>query len=305
MNIGLRQLRAFLAVARYRHFRRAAESLHLTQPAVSRHISDLEAELGVRLFDRNTREVVPTEAGRYLENAMGRVLDELEGVLEHVHSEGERKHGKVRVASVPTLSAGLMPQCIAYCEQAWPELTILLRDQVQTLVLDSVRGGEVDFGVAIEPPAPEEFDTEIILHDPFYLVCRSDHPLAARGAVPWKALKGERLVLLDHSSGSRRLIDQVLSERKIVAPVAQEAGHAQTAFRMVQAGLGISVSPGLSLAVPMPDGLVVRELTPQVRRPVTLIRRHNRSLTPAAEAVWIAIRDAAAQLRDTRSVTES
>jgi DNA-binding transcriptional LysR family regulator len=86
MNISLRQLRAFLAVAKLRHFRRAAESLHLTQPAISRHITDLESELDVRLFDRNTREVVPTEAGRYLQAALERVLEELEGVLGYVHS---------------------------------------------------------------------------------------------------------------------------------------------------------------------------------------------------------------------------
>ena len=102
MNISLRQLRAFLAVAEQRHFRRAAEQIHLTQPAVSRHIAELEAELDVRLFDRSTREVVPTEAGRYLQGAVERVLDELEGVLAHVHSEGERRRGKVRVAAAPT-----------------------------------------------------------------------------------------------------------------------------------------------------------------------------------------------------------
>src|SRR5579871_5280743 len=145
MNISLRQLRVFLAVARQRHFRRAAEQLHLSQPAVSRHIAELEAELGLRLFDRTTREVLPTETGRYLESAIERVLDELEGVLEHVHSEGERRRGKVRVASVPTLSASLMPACIADCHQRYPELTIQLHDQAQTHVLDSVRGGEVDF----------------------------------------------------------------------------------------------------------------------------------------------------------------
>ena len=161
MNVSLRQLRAFLAVARLQHFRRAAESLHLTQPAISRHIADLEAELDVRLFDRNTREVAPTEAGRYLQGAVERVLDELEGVLAHVHSESERRRGKVRVASVPTLSAGLMPASIAACARDYPQLTVQLHDQSQTLVLDSVRSGEVDFGLAIEPADRESFDTEI------------------------------------------------------------------------------------------------------------------------------------------------
>jgi len=287
MNISLRQLRAFLAVARQQHFRRAAESLHLSQPAVSRYIADLEAELGIRLFDRTTREVVPTDAGRYLESAIGRVLDELEGVLSHVHSESERKRGKVHVASVPTLSAGLMPQCIADCAARYPELTIQLHDQAQTLVLDSVRGGEVDFGVAIDPPLTGEFDIELLLRDPFVLVCRPDHPLAKLDRVPWRKLQGQALILLDYSSGSRRLIDRALASRNIEANIVQQTGHTLTTFRMVEAGLGISVSPALS---PPPPTLVTRPLTPQESRDVVLIKRRQRSLSPLAMLVWERLR---------------
>ncbi|MFC5742662.1 LysR family transcriptional regulator [Dyella tabacisoli] len=299
MNISLRQLRAFLAVAKQRHFRRAAESLHLTQPAISRHIAELEAELNIRLFDRNTREVVPTDAGRYLQSAVERVLDELEGVLAHVHSESERRHGKVRVAAVPTLSAELMPSCIAACTRNYPELSILLHDQSQTLVLESVRGGEVDFGLAIEPSDSDSFDSETIMHDPFVLVCRNDHPLAQRASVPWKKLQGEKLVLLDHSSGSRRLIDRQLTAQAIETNVVQQAGHTHAAFRMVEAGLGISVTPGLSL--PTSKLLTVRPLTPTVKRAITLIRRRHRSLSPVAELVWAQIRETATQLAQIQS----
>jgi DNA-binding transcriptional LysR family regulator len=291
MNITLRQLRVFLAVARQQHFRRAAESLHLSQPAVSRHIADLEDELGLRLFDRNTREVVPTESGRYLESAIGRVLDELEGVLAHVHSEGERRRGKVHVASVPTLSAGLMPQCIADCALRYPELTIQLHDQAQTLVLDSVLGGEVDFGLAVDPPAGGEFDRELILRDPFVLVCRPDHPLAKLERVPWRKLQGQSLVLLDYSSGSRRLIDRALESRGIQVDIAQQTGHTLTAFRMVEAGLGVSISPALS---PPPPTLVTRPLTPVEHRDVVLLKRRQRSLSPLASLVWERVRALAA-----------
>ncbi|WNL45899.1 LysR family transcriptional regulator [Dyella sp. BiH032] len=297
MNVSLRQLRAFLAVAHARHFRRAAESLHLTQPAVSRHIADLEAELGVRLFDRNTREVVPTEAGRYLQGAVERLLDELEGVLAHVHTESERRSGKVRVAAVPTLSAGLMPRCIAACARDFPQLTVQLHDQAQTLVLDSVRNGEVDFGLAIEPADRESFEIETILHDPFVLVCRTDHPLAALAQVPWKKLKDQPLVLLDQTSGSRRLIDRQLAAQRIEGNVVQQAGHPLTAFRMVEAGLGVSVTPRLSL--PAPGALVTRPLTPTAERAVTLIRRRHRSLSPTAQLVWNSIRDTAAAWANT------
>ena len=291
MNISLRQLRAFLAVARQRHFRHAAEHLHLSQPAVSRHIADLEAELGVRLFDRNTREVVPTEAGRYLESAIERVLDELEGVLGHVHSEGERRRGKVRIASVPTLSASLMPSCIADCAREYPELPIQLHDQAQTLVLDSVRGGEVDFGIAIDPPDAGDFDCETIMRDPFHLVCPANHPLARLKTVPWKKLEQQPLVLLDYSSGSRRLIDQALRKHTVDANVVQQTGHTYTAFRMVEAGLGITITP--ALASP-PPSLAMRPLTPTVHRNVMLIHRHHRSLSPLAALVWNRLRELAA-----------
>ncbi|XRD86066.1 LysR family transcriptional regulator [Dyella acidisoli] len=292
MNISLRQLRVFLAVAQQRHFRRAAEHLHLSQPAVSRHVADLETELGVRLFDRSTREVIPTESGRYLESAIERVLDELEGVLDHVHSEGERRRGKIRIASVPTLSASLMPACIADCAHEYPELTIQLHDQAQTLVLDSVRGGEVDFGIAIEPTEVGDFDSETIMRDPFCLACRPDHPLAQHKTVAWKKLQGQPLVLLDYSSGSRRLIDQAMQKHGVEANVVQQTGHTHTAFRMVEAGLGVTVTPMLSSP---PSTLAVRPLTPTEQRAVTLIRRRQRSLSPLASLVWERLRELAAK----------
>src|SRR6187402_3285590 len=285
MNISMRQLRAFLAVASHRHFRRAAEALHLSQPAVSRLIADLEAELDVRLFDRSTREVVPTEAGRYLEQAAARVLDELDGVLTHVRTQSDPLRGRVRLAAVPTLSAGLVP----------PAIEIILRDQSQAQVLDAVRGGEVDFGLTVEPATPEEFDTETILRDPFRVVCRADHPFATKRHVAWKALEHEPLILLDHASGSRRLIDTAFATRNIPVRVTLEVGHPHTAFRMVEAGLGVTVTPALSLDALRP-GLTAVPLSPEVYREVTLLRRRARSLSPPAQTVWDAFRDIALTL---------
>ncbi|UPG90769.1 LysR family transcriptional regulator [Luteibacter aegosomaticola] len=291
----MRQLRAFLAVAGQRHFRRAADALHLTQPAVSRLIADLEAELDVRLFDRTTREVVPTEAGRYLEQALGRVLDELDSVLGHARAQADPLRGRVRIAAVPTLSAGLVPMAIARCTSEHPSLEFILRDQNQAQVLDAVRGGEVDFGLTVEPATHEEFDAETILRDPFRLVCRADHPFAQRSAVPWAALSGEPLVLLDHASGSRRLIDALLAAHGVEARVAIEVGHPHTAFRMIEAGLGITVTPALSLDALRP-GLVVLDLTPVEHRNVTLLRRRARSLSPPAQTAWDTFRDVALTL---------
>jgi DNA-binding transcriptional LysR family regulator len=162
------------------------------------------------------------------------------------------------------------------------------------MVLDSVRGGEVDFGLAIEPGEKETFECETILRDPFVLVCRRTHPLAKLAAVPWKKLRGEALVLLDHTSGSRRLIDQQLAAHGVDAHVVQQTGHTHTAFRMVESGLGVSITPRLSL--PASDQLVTRPLTPTSSRAITLIRRRHRSLSPVAELVWAQIRAMAAEL---------
>jgi len=295
MNVSMRQLRAFLAVAGHRHFRRAADALHLTQPAVSRLIADLESELDVRLFDRTTREVVPTEAGRYLEQALGRVLDELDNVLGHARTQADPLRGRVRIAAVPTLSAGLVPAGIAKCAEEHPSLEIILRDQNQAQVLDAVRGGEVDFGLTVEPATHEEFEAETILRDPFRLVCPAGHPLASRKRIPWTALSGEPLILLDHASGSRRLIDAALARHGVEARIALEVGHPHTAFRMVEAGLGITVTPALSLDALRP-GLVALALSPEEQRNVTLLRRRARSLSPPAQTAWDTFRDIALTL---------
>lgn len=291
MDISLRQLRSFLVVAKTRHFRLAAERLHLTQPAVSRHIADLEATLGVQLFDRNPRGAEPTAAGVRLQGSVTRVLDELDAVLAQARVEGEGLRGTVRIAAGPTPSAELIPDCLARCARTYPELRVLSRDRVQVEVMAAVLAGEVDFGVAIDPPPSAAFALETILRDPFVLVCRRDSALARLPRVPWRRLAGERLVLLDQTSGSRRLIDAALADFRVVAKVVQETGHTYTAFRMVEAGLGATVMPGLS--APLSRQLVVRPLTPRVRRAITLVRRTQHALSPAAAHVWALLREVA------------
>lgn len=286
MNVTLRQLRIFLAVAEQQHFRRAAEQLHLTPPAVSRQISELEAELGQRLFDRTTRAVLATAAGQQLRGQLEPLLDELEGALRQIRDAAEQARGKVQVAAVPTLSASLMPTCIASCQRDYPALQLLLRDQVQTLVLGAVRHGEVDFGMVIDPPPSETLHTHVLRNDPFWLVCRTDHPLATLDTVPWASLDGHPLVLLDHDSGSRRVIDRLLRKHGVNAPVAQQAGHATAVFRLVEAGLGVSIMPGLSLPLPANAPLQQRPLTPREQRAITLVRRREHRLSPSAQRVW-------------------
>ncbi len=286
MNVTLRQLRVFLSVAGGRNFSRAGDEIGLSQPAVSRSIVELESQLGLRLLDRTTREVVLTEAGQSLAARLDRLLEELDQTLQDVAGLASARGGKVRVASSPTLSANLMPACIAACARQAPAIQFMLLDRIQQDVLASVRSGEVDFGVVIEPSSAEDLYLETILSDPFVLVTPRAHPLAGKKSVRWTALDGESLVLLDHASGSRRLIDDALALNAAKCAVKQELGHPTTVFRMVEAGIGISVMPALGVPPSGLPGLAVRPLTPRVQRSIMLVRRRNRALSPLAEFVW-------------------
>ncbi|MBU9816452.1 LysR family transcriptional regulator [Rahnella sp. C60] len=301
MNYSLRQLRVFVAVSRYGSFSRAGEAIGLSQSAVSHSMKELEAEMGVRLLDRTTREVVLTDAGLRLANRVEPLLDELHAMLLDTRSFGTQHNGRVRIASSQTISAQLMPQCISSGERQYPEISILLRDQAQQLVLHSVRNAEVDFGIVIDPGESTDLDCEPILHEPFLLMCREDHPLAALAEVEWQALNGQKLVLQDYASGSRILIDGALKAQKVDTMIAQEIGHPATLFPMVEAGMGISVIPALALPMPQGSRLVVKNLVPEINRVLMLVKRKNRSLSPAAQAIWQVVKEQANLLREKRS----
>lgn len=290
MNYTLRQLRVFLAVASHGSFSRAADAVGLTQPAVSRGVAELEEALGLRLLDRTTREVVLTDAGQALVPALERLLGQLDDTLEETRQLGERYRGRVVIASAPTISARLMPLYVAACARQYPEVRLSVRDNVQADGLEQIRAGAVDFGVLIDPLASEGLETVPLGTDPFCFVCRDDDPLAGRDTVSWSALDGVPLVLLDFASGSRPLIDRVFAMHGVAPRVAQELGHSASVFGMVQAGIGASVLPSFSLPLPAASNLVWRPLVPQEERRIVMVRREDRSLSPAAAAVWEMVR---------------
>lgn len=301
MNYSLRQLRVFVAVSRYGSFSRAGEFIGLSQSAVSHSMKELEAEMGVRLLDRTTREVALTDAGLRLANRVEPLLDELHAMLLDTRSFGTQHNGRVRIASSQTISAQLMPQCIASGALQYPDIRVLLRDQAQQLVLNSVRNAEVDFGIVIDPGENTDLDCEPILHEPFLMMCREDHALAALPVVKWQALNGQKLVLQDYASGSRILIDGALKTQKVKAEIVQEIGHPATLFPMVEAGIGISVIPALALPGPEGSKLVVKSLVPEINRVLMLVKRKNRSLSPAAQAIWQVVKEQAVLLSEKRS----
>ena len=303
MNYTIRQLRVFVAVAQQGSFSQAGQSIGLSQSAVSHSIKELEAEMGIRLLDRTTREVMLTEAGQQLATRLERLLEELNTTLLDARSYGQQRSGTVRVAASQTISAHLMPQCLAASQQAYPEIKVMLRDRPQQWVLQSVRNAEVDFGIVIDPLQSADLDCEAILEEPFLLLCRRDDALASAAEIHWEMLNGRPLVLQDYASGSRLLIDEALRSQQVQAEIVQEIGHPATLYPMVEAGIGISILP--ALALPLPEGrpLMVRRILPEINRTLMLIRRKNRSLTPAAEVIWQEVRQQANLLTRQRQIS--
>ncbi|HGA2966901.1 LysR family transcriptional regulator [Enterobacter hormaechei] len=301
MNYSLRQLRVFVTVAQARSFSRAGEIIGLSQSAVSHSVKELETQTGVKLLDRTTREVVLTEAGQQLAMRLERLLDELNSTLRDVGRLGQQLSGTVRVAASQTISAHLIPQCIAESNHRYPDIDFVLHDRPQQWVLESIRQGDVDFGIVIDPGAVSDLECEVVLSEPFLLLCRDDDPLASMPQVAWQALQGANLVLQDYASGSRPLIDAALAAQGVKATIVQEIGHPATLFPMVEAGIGISVLPALALPLPQGSRLTVKRFVPCVERQLMLVRRKNRSLSGAAHACWDVVRMQAEHLMEART----
>ena len=301
MNYSLKQLRVFVTVAQARSFSRAGDIIGLSQSAVSHSVKELELQTGVKLLDRTTREVILTEAGQQLAARRERLLDELNSTLREAGRVGQQLTGTVRVAASQTISAHLIPQCIAQSNQRYPEIAFMLHDRPQQWVLESIRHGEVDFGIVIDPGPVSDLQCEEILSEPFFLLCREGSDWAGEQCVNWSELENARLVVQDYASGSRPLIDAALAHFGVHARIVQEIGHPATLFPMVEAGIGISVMPALALPLPEGSRLSVKRLIPEIQRKIMLVRRKNRSLSGAAQAVWDVAREQARCLTRARA----
>ncbi|HAT1684554.1 TPA: LysR family transcriptional regulator [Klebsiella oxytoca] len=290
LNISLRQLRIFLAVAEHHGFSRAGSMIGLTQSAMSHNISELETELGIRLFDRTTREVLLTREGFELSVELRRLLEELDATLQNACDKREHRSGSVHVATSPTISAGIMPACIIKVIENNKQINLIIHDQAQKQTIQMVLNGEVDFGVIVEPTTDVDLYSETCLEEPFCLIMPRTHQMAQMKEIQWHDLQNQDLVLLDYASGSRPLIDNALIRHGVVPRVIQELGHVSTIFRLLQSGIGVSVIPQLAVSSLNTTELIIRELKPVEKRRLQLVRRHNRALSPAAITVWEVIR---------------
>lgn len=287
INFDLNDLLAFRAVAELGNFRRAAESVHLSQPAFSRRIDKLEQALGVRLLERTTRRVTLTAVGRDFERKVRELLDDLDSTLLAIRGVAATRMGEVTVACVPSTVYYYLSQVIRRYHERCPKVRVRVMDAGANEVLAAVARGEADFGLNFIGAQEGELEFKPLLEERFVAACRRDHPLARSRRVTWAQLGDHDHITIARSSGNRVLLDQALAGVPNRPQAIYEAQHVTTALGLVEAGLGIAVVP--SMAMPGPDHPLLVSLAlvdPVVTRKVGLIRRRGRALSPAAQQLY-------------------
>jgi len=244
----LRHLRYFIAVAEELNFTRAAARLHIGQPPLSQQIQALEAELGVRLFERTKRRVSLTDAGqRFLAGAY-RILDGTDQAIDQARRTARGELGELRIGFTSSLPfTALLPNLIQRYRQQYPAVTLTLREmftaeQYQALENDQLDLGFVRYTGLTMPPG---IAVREIHHDPLRLVINAQHPLAGRPHLALRDVRDEGFITYARGTGTglidllRRLCLAAGYEPRIV----QEAGEATTHIGLVAAGLGVAVLP--------------------------------------------------------------
>ncbi|QJR13438.1 LysR family transcriptional regulator [Usitatibacter palustris] len=291
MNLNLKQLRAFSAVARSASFTRAAVRLHLTQPALTVQVRDLESALGVRLFDRNTRQVKLTAIGRDLLPTLERVLADLDAVAEDTRQLAAGHRGRVRVAALPSICATRLPRAIAQLAKTHPAIRVELRDTVAQRIIALVAAEEVDFGIGSFEGLGREFELLPYTTDRLAAVFRKGHALDKRATLKLEDLAEWPLIFMDTQSSVRAHVERTFSARGIAKPPAFEVTYMATAVGLVRAGLGVSLLPTSALELELATGLRVHPLRDAaLRRNISIVRRAGRTFSPAAQRLLEALR---------------
>lgn len=287
MNIDLEDLKAFVATAEMQSFRAASESIHLSQPALTRRVQKLEAALGVALLERTTRRVSLTAVGRDFLPRARRLLDDLETSLLSVREIAERRSGLVSIACIPTAAYYFLPDVIGDFIREYPSIRFRIVDAGANEVLQSVINREVDFGITLLGADDPEVVFEPLIEEPFYLACRNDHPLAGRAEVTWAELSEHRFITVGRSSGNRLIMDLALVGATVRPRPHYEVQHLSTSLGLVEAGLGVAALPRMSLPAETHPVISTVPLTgPTVSRTVGVVRAPQTTAAPAAEQFY-------------------
>jgi DNA-binding transcriptional LysR family regulator len=285
--VTLRQLEVFLAIARARGYRRAAEALHTSQPALSQHIRELEGELGARLFDRLGRGIALTEAGRLLEERAQRVFATLTDVREAVGELQGLQRGSLLIGASTTPGVYVLPALIGRFRERYPGIELRLRIANSRAIEEAVRSHELDLAVVGgHGLAPGEECLAAGLVDELVLVVGRRHPWARSREVAPARLAEERLLVREEGSATRQVAERTLERAGVTWEVGMELNHTEAIKQAVMAGLGVAFVSVYAVRDEVASGRLVslRLRGLRIRRHFHAIHSEARTLSAGARA---------------------
>jgi len=280
MRLNFNLLSTFLAVAENASFREASTQVHLSLPAVSMQIKQLEERLGVTLFHRTTRKVELTQEGEQLMISARKAMAELDVAFERIQRVADLHQGNLSFACVPTVAGTRLPALLTRFAHEFPRITVKVREVTQPDLLAAVRKREVDFGIGLQADAGSEFESRPLFDDDYAAVFPVGHPFADKRAISLRELSKTRLLALGASQFRQHLLDAAQHEG-LSLDLSYEFTNVNTVIAMIDAGLGVGILP--AVAIPQRASLKMsRVIRPSMKRTIAIIKIKGHSLSPAA-----------------------
>jgi LysR family hydrogen peroxide-inducible transcriptional activator len=245
LNLTLKQLRYFTALAETLHFGKAAKLCHVSQPALSMQIRDLEAHLGVTLVERGSTKLLLTLEGVEIAERARDILMAVQDLTELASHRNQPLSGRLRLGVIPSIGPYLLPRLLPDLHNAYPELELSLRESQTEFLVDDLLDGRLDLLILALPLEPEEIDTMPLFDDHFFVALPKNHPLASRDHVSQDELAKEHLLLLEEGHCLR---DQALAVCQTAKTDEFRASSLATVVQMVANNYGLTILPSLALS---------------------------------------------------------
>jgi LysR family carnitine catabolism transcriptional activator len=301
-NLSLRQVRGFLLASELRSFNRAAEIMGVSQSSFSQLIRDLEAQLGVRLFDRTTRRILLTNAGETLHPEMVKVAEAVKAVEDEATAIARVERGEFAFGAIASLSIGIVPRALGAMRQAHLGIKPTFQEGLNDDLIDRVANGQIDFAVCSIPGDIPGLSFRPILEEESLLVVPQDHRLASQSEVGLQDLADENFIIAMRATRAQKLIFDAKMLHNVDLRHDYEVVNLFSALSMVKSGFGVTTIPEtMGVDIDM-RGLVALPFAVRRTRRIGICRQSERTPSPTTRKFEeFLIAEAARTLRQARS----
>jgi DNA-binding transcriptional LysR family regulator len=286
INVTLKHLRAFVAVAEEGSYTRAAQRLHLTQSSLTATIQQLERSLGLTLFDRTTRRLALSREGSEFLPVAQRLLQDFDAAVRDIRAIAERQRGHVGVAAAPSVVALILPPVIAEFTTRYPGITVAIADGGSRSIQQRVLHSEIDFGITNQWADDTGLEFRPLLRDRFQVASNVGHPVARRRRATWRELEAYPHIMLTTDTGIRAALKTASPLPASARDPLYQLSSTTAVEALLRQGLGISILPALAARLIASRHLRFTPLVdPVVEREICIITRRGRALSPAAQSM--------------------